>query len=300
MRRIEFARWALTAVFAIAAASASAQQDEGPPTLKPKPKPKPAPATLLVMCDLACNWKLDGEAKGHIDAGGAAKAPAELGQHIVNAATEDGLDHVEQIAKVEEKGQTVLVIKLIPVRDSRLKVEQAARDKAAQEAREREARDKAAQQARDKAAQVGPEKGRAAQAEANGWVWVDPTTRLMWAKKDNGSDVTWQQATDYCRNFRLAGFSDWRLATIQELHGIYDPAINTPGQVLVQGNHWNPVTWHVKGNLHLSWKWTWSSSPGVAPGKAWDFPFGGEGGGFTHPVDNSFGHRALCARRFGN
>jgi hypothetical protein len=305
MRRTEIARWVFIAAFAIGAASALSQQDQGPPTLKPKPKPKPVPATLLVTCDLACNWKLDGEAKGHIDAGGAAKAPAELGQHIVNAATDDGLDVVEQITKVEERGQTVLAIKLTPVRDTRLKAEQAARDKAAQEARDRaareqDARDKAAQQARDRTVQVAPAKGRAAQAEAAGLVWTDPATKLMWTKKDNGTDLTWQQAKDYCRNLQLAGYSEWHLATINELRGIYDPSVKITGQVLGHENHWLPATWHVKGNVQLSSKWTWSSTPGVAPGKAWYFPFGGEGLGFTHPVDDGIGYRALCVHRSGN
>ena len=56
------------------AGNAAAQQDEGPILRPKKPPAKPAAATLLAMCDLACNWKLDGEAKGHIDAGGSAKA----------------------------------------------------------------------------------------------------------------------------------------------------------------------------------------------------------------------------------
>lgn len=29
--------------------------------------------------------------------------------------------------------------------------------------------------------------------------WTDPATGLMWTRKDNGSDVTWQQAVNYCK-----------------------------------------------------------------------------------------------------
>ena len=47
--------------------------------------------------------------------------------------------------------------------------------------------------------------------------WTDPATGLTWAKKDNGSDATWSQADDYCRNLRLGGRLDWRLPTIDEL-----------------------------------------------------------------------------------
>jgi len=55
------------------------------------------------------------------------------------------------------------------------------------------------------------------QTQVRGY-WVDPDTGLMWAGKDNnGKDVNWRQATKYCRNLRLAGYSDWRLPTIDEL-----------------------------------------------------------------------------------
>jgi hypothetical protein len=43
--------------------------------------------------------------------------------------------------------------------------------------------------------------------------WVDPSTGLMWAGKDNGEDVNWQAATTYCQGLRLGGYSDWRLPT---------------------------------------------------------------------------------------
>jgi hypothetical protein len=50
--------------------------------------------------------------------------------------------------------------------------------------------------------------------------WTDPSTGLMWAGKDNGKDVSWNKATKYCRDLRLAGYSDWRLATRAELGAI--------------------------------------------------------------------------------
>ena len=92
MRNGKIAGWALTAFMATATVQLMAQQNEGPILLPKKPAAKPAAATLLVMCDLACNWKLDGEPKGHINAGGAARARVEFGQHVVVAATDDGAD----------------------------------------------------------------------------------------------------------------------------------------------------------------------------------------------------------------
>jgi hypothetical protein len=149
MKRWRIAGWVLALFMATAALHALSQQDEGP-ILKPKPKAV-APATLLVMCDLACNWKLDGEAKNRIDGGGSAKAKVEFGQHEVVGTTEDGLDKVESDIEIKEAGQTIVHIALQPVRETRLQAEREARDKA-----EKEASDKAAQEqaAREESARL--------------------------------------------------------------------------------------------------------------------------------------------------
>jgi hypothetical protein len=125
-------------------------------------------------------------------------------------------------------------------------------------------------------------------------VWIDPATGLMWTGKDNGSDMNWQQAMDYCQSLQLAGYSDWRLPTIDELQGIYDQNINLPGQCC--GG--NQVTFHVKGNLQLS-GWHWSSSPGDASGTAWYFPFNKMIGRGSSRLVNRNNWRALCVRRSG-
>jgi membrane-associated HD superfamily phosphohydrolase len=111
-----------------------------------------------VTCDLACNWKLDGSAKGRIEAGGSSKAKVELGQHVVVATTEDSFDKLENEIEIKAPGQTVVHIALQPVRDARGKAEQEAKDKADQEVR-----DKAAQEARDKAAQEAKAKSETQQ-----------------------------------------------------------------------------------------------------------------------------------------
>jgi Protein of unknown function (DUF1566) len=136
-------------MLALGAGMAYAQQDEGPIL-----QPKPAKPTLQVTCDLACNWTLDGTAKGSIEAGASAKAKVTPGQHSVAATTEDALDKAENEIKVKAAGQNSLTIALQPVRDARLKAEQEAKDKAEQEARDKaakEAQAKAEQEARDKA-----------------------------------------------------------------------------------------------------------------------------------------------------
>lgn len=267
---------------------ALAQQDEGP-ILRPKqPKQQPKPAvsaTLLVMCDLTCNWKLDGEDKGRIEAGGSVKAKVEAGQHMVVAATEDGADQVQQLCQVKSVEQTVVSIELQPLRDARSKTAQRTRDKVAQEAR-----DKAAQEANAKADRET--RDRAALEDADK-VWTDPETRLMWTKKDNGSDVNWQKARLYCRNLRLAGYSDWRLPSIDELSDIYDPTADVEGQ-LGSGSQ---ATWHVKGRLQLS-GWQWSNSQGNATWEAWVFLFA-NGKRYSAPLAGSGLDRTLCVRRAG-
>ena len=55
----------------------------------------------------------------------------------------------------------------------------------------------------------------------NGTV-LDTRTGLMWAAKDNGSDIDWPGAKRYCENYRGGGYTDWRMPTLDELAGLYD------------------------------------------------------------------------------
>jgi outer membrane protein len=105
------------------------------PILLPKPRPvvRPVSPTLLVICDLACNWKLDGVAKGSIVAGGSAKANVVIGEHLMVAATVDGLDKLQNEIEIKIVGQTIVHIELQPVRDARLKAKQDAHAKNEQE-----------------------------------------------------------------------------------------------------------------------------------------------------------------------
>ena len=126
--------------------------------------------------------------------------------------------------------------------------------------------------------------------------WTDPSTGLMWAGKDNGKDVSWQQAMKYCRDLRLAGYLDWRLASLGEMQGIYDKNANAPGRA----GPGRSFVFHVKGNLFLSGN-QWSSTRlvddrGRPSGYASRFDFN-EGRVFNG--DELWFHtnkRALCVR----
>lgn len=51
---------------------------------------------------------------------------------------------------------------------------------------------------------------------------LDTKTKLMWAAKDNGGDVSWPVARNYCENYRGGGYMDWRLPKYGELKSLYD------------------------------------------------------------------------------
>jgi len=126
--------------------------------------------------------------------------------------------------------------------------------------------------------------------------WTDPSTGLMWAGKDSGKDVSYKSAVNYCRDLRLAGYSDWRLANMAELQGIYDKAANAPG---LAGPHDTVHTmWHVKGNLFLTgYHWA-NNQSGRTSGYQYYFDFNegksnNQPSGFPYP---STFMRALCVR----
>jgi hypothetical protein len=267
--------------------AARAQQDGGVTvTIRAGSKPE-TPPTLLVMCDLACNWKLDGEVKGHIDAGGAVKVKVESGQHLVEATTEDGADHLKLPSTVKPTGQTLVDIELGPIRNARLEAYRQARVQAEQEEQsEAVRRDNREREVKERAQQASE---RAAEEEAEREPWTDPSTGLMWTKKDMraekdaDSDMAWQQAVDYCKGLRLASFTDWRLPSIEELNDIH-------------------VLGGLKGNLKPS-GWAWSNTQvsgkkGKATGEAWALDPSSFGTGLYGVPLNGSGYiiDALCVR----
>ncbi|MEI7752716.1 MAG: DUF1566 domain-containing protein, partial [Candidatus Omnitrophota bacterium] len=84
----------------------------------------------------------------------------------------------------------------------------------------------------------------------NGTV-LDTRTGLMWAAKDNGSDINWANAKSYCANYRGGGYSDWRMPTQDELAGLYDKA-----KTYRIGFLWEA---HLTELIRLTSSWVWAS-----------------------------------------
>jgi len=187
--------------------------------------------------------------------------PVSPGEHLIEAASTDGMATIRTKAEVDQ-GQKTAEIQLKSLHDQQLKMPHA------ETARK--------------------------PAEANAApTWTDPDTGLMWTKNDNATGVNWSQAITYCSNLQLAGYSGWRLPTIEELEGIYDHSVSLQG-VFDWGDIYHV---HVKGNLKLT-GWIWSSSQGDDPGLAWNVDFSGSGK--RYPSQLVFpANRALCVRRSG-
>jgi hypothetical protein len=71
---------------------------------------------------------------------------------------------------------------------------------------------------------------------------TDNVTGLMWQKVDGG-EMTFENASSYCKTVTLGGFNDWRLPTGNELFSIniYDnvnPALNTTYFTKTNAEYW--------------------------------------------------------------
>jgi hypothetical protein len=94
----------------------------------------------------------------------------------------------------------------------------------------------------------------------NGTV-VDTKTNLMWAAKDNGSDIDWGDALRYCKNYQGGGYTDWRMPTQDELAGLYDAS---KSYRTTQRNH----NVHLTEFIALSSCCPWASNQRIIPSGA--------------------------------
>ncbi len=81
-------------------------------------------------------------------------------------------------------------------------------------------------------------------------VVFDTKTNLMWVRNGNlaGKKMTWREAIEYCERLNYAGYSDWRLPTIDELKTLIKkdeiPAINNKAfDCLEDLYYWSATTY---------------------------------------------------------
>jgi polyisoprenoid-binding protein YceI len=117
----------------------------------------------------------------------------------------------------------------------------------------------------------------------------DTLTRLEWTRADNGYDIDWTHAKEFCN--QLSG--KWRLPTIDELAAIYESS-------KAVGTSCGPSRCGISGPLHLSAEWFWSADAVGNDGSdgaelAWGI--GMVNGARTKSVQYAGdGSRALCVR----
>ena len=86
----------------------------------------------------------------------------------------------------------------------------------------------------------------------NGTV-LDNKYELMWAAKDNGQDINFYDANQYCNNYQGGGYKDWRMPTGSELRYLY----NKDNQYPVAEKKYDV---HLTSLIELSAGTIWSSS----------------------------------------
>jgi formylglycine-generating enzyme required for sulfatase activity len=102
-----------------------------------------------------------------------------------------------------------------------------------------------------------------------------------WAESDNGADINWHEAKQYC----ASKGSGWRLPTSAELQVSYRSGHSTPC---------GAATCKVASKARLSSHWFWSNEPSTSSNA--EFVLLNSGNRGADRVGESYGRRALCAR----
>ena len=97
---------------------------------------------------------------------------------------------------------------------------------------------------------------------------TDTQTGLMWADKDNGSDINWANAKSYCNKYRGGGYSDWRMPTQDELAGLYNKNIGYTPACAASGDN-DKVK--LNNSITLSCWWGWASKTRGSDAALFDF-----------------------------
>ena len=113
----------------------------------------------------------------------------------------------------------------------------------------------------------------------------DAQTGLTWAAQDNGSDIDWNAAGNYCATLGVG----WILPTVAELQGLYDSSGSLTQSCVAN------ATCKVTPAIRLTSLWFWSGEP-KGSSEAWGVSLA-DGTQPSSPVNNVYYWRALCVRR---
>ena len=230
------------------------------------------PAATATKPELITGSKTEAIAKAKAEQIAKAKAEAE---EIARAKTEAD-ELARQKAALEREKQEL----------ERQKVLDAEREQLAAERRKIEAERQQLTMAKRPSQPTTGETARDGRfiAYDNGTV-LDTRTNLMWAAKDNGSNINWANAKSYCENYRGGGYTDWRMPTQDELAGLYDAAKTYKSDC--------GYDVHLTELIRLTCSWAWASETRGSDAAFFNFDIGLRGWGHQ---SNGNGTRALPVR----
>jgi hypothetical protein len=118
----------------------------------------------------------------------------------------------------------------------------------------------------------------------------DNEQNLIWAQADNGSDINWNDATEYCSSLG----SGWTLPSSAALVSMYDATGKFPVSYAYASNLTaRPATTLIKISGLAYWS---REQDRYASSKAWSVSLR-DGTGLSYPIDFPPAMRALCVRR---
>lgn len=100
-------------------------------------------------------------------------------------------------------------------------------------------------------------------------IYKDLQSGLMWQMADNGADISWFKAKEYCADLQSGGFDDWRMPTQDELATLYRLEGTETGE------------YYVLSDIQLSACCQWASDSAGAKVASFDFAYGNRDWG--HP-----------------
>ena len=111
--------------------------------------------------------------------------------------------------------------------------------------------------------------------------YLQEKTGLIWVRSDNGKDLDWYAAGDFCEELEVADWSDWRLPTLAELEDLHDKR--------------SQDIYKLPSAIRLTGCCPWSADRN-GESSAWNFSFRYRKP-FSGSLNYSYELRALCVRQ---